>query len=59
MFSPSSVISPVIRADSIVSFIRFRQRMNVDLPQPDGPISAMTSLRPTSRFTFCIAWLSP
>ena len=55
MFSPSSVMSPVMRADSIVSFMRFKQRMNVDLPQPDGPISAMTSLRPMSRLTFWIA----
>ena len=56
---PSSVISPVTRQPSMVSFIRFRQRMNVDLPQPEGPIMAMTSLRPMSRETFLIACLSP
>ena len=32
---------PSTRADGIRSFIRFRQRMNVDFPQPDGPISAV------------------
>jgi hypothetical protein len=28
-----------------VSFIRFRQRRKVDLPQPEGPIIAITSLQ--------------
>ena len=28
---------------SIVSFMRLRQRRKVDLPQPDGPIRAVTS----------------
>ncbi len=42
MFSPSMKISPVTLAPSIVSFIRFRHRRKVDLPQPDGPISAVT-----------------
>ena len=28
------------------SFIRLRQRSTVDLPQPDGPISAVISLLP-------------
>ena len=35
--------SPSTRAPGIRSFIRFRQRRNVDLPQPDGPISAVIS----------------
>ena len=30
------------RVPSIRSFIRFRVRRNVDLPQPDGPIRAAT-----------------
>ena len=42
MSSPSSVILPVTRAPSMVSFMRLRQRRKVDLPQPDGPISAVT-----------------
>ena len=42
---PSKSDAPVVRTSSIRSFIRFRQRRNVDLPQPDGPISAVTSCR--------------
>ena len=53
------MMEPVTLADSIVSFIRFRQRRNVDLPQPDGPISAITSFLPISSDTFLIAWFSP
>jgi hypothetical protein len=26
----------------MVSFMRFKQRRNVDLPHPEGPISAVT-----------------
>ncbi len=26
----------------MMSFIRLRQRRNVDLPQPDGPMNAVT-----------------
>ena len=29
----------------IESFMRLRLRMKVDLPQPDGPITAVTRLR--------------
>src|SRR5256884_2730602 len=32
MSRPSSLIEPVTRAPGIVSFMRFRQRRNVDLP---------------------------
>ncbi len=35
---PSSLISPLTRQPTMVSFMRFRQRRNVDLPQPEGPI---------------------
>ena len=34
-----------MRALGIRSFMRFRQRMNVLLPQPEGPMSAVTMLR--------------
>ena len=30
------------RAPGMVSFIRLRQRRKVDLPQPDGPMKAVT-----------------
>ncbi len=36
---------------SMVSFMRFKQRKKVDLPQPEGPIIAITSLAPMSRST--------
>src|SRR5947209_16949254 len=51
MSSPSSEMSPVTRADGIVSFIRLRQRRNVDLPHPDGPMSAVTRRSPMSSET--------
>src|SRR5262249_2879525 len=38
----SSSTSPVTRAPSIRSFMRLSVRRNVDLPQPEGPISAIT-----------------
>ena len=34
---------PSALAFGIVSCIRFRQRINVDLPQPDGPMIAETT----------------
>ena len=33
---------PSTRAPGITSCIRLSERRNVDLPQPDGPISAVT-----------------
>src|ERR1700761_894904 len=33
--------TPVARAMGLVSCMRLRQRTNVDLPQPEGPISAV------------------
>src|SRR5688572_14979607 len=42
MFVPSTRISPVIFTPSMRSFIRLRQRRSVDLPQPDGPMNAVT-----------------
>src|SRR6266576_2551954 len=42
MSSPSSSTLPVIQPPSESSCMRFRQRKNVVLPHPDGPISAVT-----------------
>ena len=42
MSSPSSRTSPASAADGIISCIRFRIRRKVDLPQPEGPMSAVT-----------------
>ena len=59
MSSPSSSIWPVTRADGIVSFIRLRQRRKVDLPQPDGPMKAVTRSSWMSIETSFSACLSP
>ena len=42
MSCPSSNTSPPIAAPGIISCIRLRMRRKVDLPQPEGPISAVT-----------------
>src|ERR671923_1999209 len=44
MSSPSSSTLPVIQPCSESSCIRLSVRRKVDLPQPDGPISAWTRL---------------
>ena len=36
--------APSTRAPGTMSFIRLSERRNVDLPQPDGPMSAVTWL---------------
>lgn len=52
---PDSFTSPVQRAFGTSSSVRFRHDSNVDLPQPDGPMMAVTrpteALRSTSRKT--------
>src|SRR2546425_1617488 len=45
MSSPSSSTLPVIQPPSESSCMRFRQRRNVVLPHPDGPINAVTVCR--------------
>ena len=35
-------MSPVTRVPGTTSFIRFKVRMKVDLPHPDGPMMAVT-----------------
>src|SRR5687768_1275607 len=42
MSSPSSSTRPVIQPPSTSSCIRLRVRRKVDLPQPEGPMSACT-----------------
>jgi hypothetical protein len=37
---------PVMRVLSMRSFMRFRQRRSVDLPQPEGPMKAVTIFSP-------------
>ena len=41
---PSMSTVPSTRVPGIMSFIRFSVRRNVLLPQPDGPMKAVTRL---------------
>ena len=59
MSSPSIRISPLRRVPSIRSFIRFSNRRKVDLPQPEGPIKAVTVLRSMPSVMFFSAWKLP
>ncbi len=52
-------MSPLTLQTSMVSFIRLMQRRKVDLPQPDGPMKAVTVLSAMSTFTSLMAWLVP
>ncbi|SKT89458.1 Uncharacterised protein [Mycobacteroides abscessus subsp. abscessus] len=42
MSAPSSSTEPSTRAPGVTSCIRLRVRSTVDLPQPDGPMKAVT-----------------
>jgi len=50
---------PSTRQPVMVSFIRFRQRRKVDLPQPDGPMKAVTVAGAISTLTSRSAWVAP
>ena len=41
---PSISTDPSTRVPGMMSFMRLSERRNVDLPQPDGPMSAVTWL---------------
>src|SRR3989475_11902141 len=49
--TPSSRMSPVRRVFGISSFNRFTERRKVLLPQPEGPIRAVTARRGMGTFT--------
>src|ERR1700722_8103189 len=59
MSIPSSTTSPLTRAVGTVSCIRLRHRSNVDLPQPDGPMIAVTSRSGKSNDTLRTACVLP
>src|SRR5262245_51450555 len=59
MSSPSSRTSPARLAPGTSSCMRLRIRRNVDLPQPDGPISAVTWPAGIVRVTSSSTWWSP
>ena len=39
---PSTITLPSTRAPGMTSCMRLRERSTVDLPQPDGPMKAVT-----------------
>jgi len=45
------MMSPSIVAPGVTSCIRFKHRMSVDLPQPEGPMMAVIFLSKTCRRT--------
>jgi hypothetical protein len=59
MFRPWNSTSPSTRASGTVSCIRLRQRSSVDLPQPDGPMIAVTSFCGKVSATSRTAWVEP
>ena len=50
---------PVARASGMVSCMRLRQRTKVDLPQPDGPITAVAWFAATVMLMSYRAWVLP
>src|SRR5467141_1157931 len=59
MSSPPRMTFPSTRVLGIVSCIRFRQRIRVDLPQPDGPMIAETACSSKSSVMSSMAFLGP
>src|SRR5262249_44459290 len=59
MSSPSRRMLPLCRVPSIRSFMRLSRRRNVDLPQPEGPIRAVTERQGMLRLMSNKACLSP
>src|ERR1039457_6996972 len=59
MSSPNKRISPSMRASGFSSCIRFNARRKVDLPQPLGPMMAVTALAAMSSETFFSTSLAP
>src|SRR6266700_7758080 len=54
-----TLTSPSARATGLVSCMRFRQRINVDLPQPDGPMTAVAWFDSTEILMPCRASVFP
>src|SRR6185295_13646202 len=59
MSRPLTLMTPVVFTLSIRSFIRLRQRRRVDLPQPEGPMKAVTRRSSMSIEMSCRTWFSP
>ena len=56
---PSRSISPLTYAPGMTSCIRLMLRSSVDLPQPDGPMKAVTVRGSTVMETSSTAWNAP
>src|SRR5215468_4874387 len=59
MFMPAILTSPSARASGLVSCMRLRQRIKVDLPQPEGPITAVACLDSIEMLIPCRASVFP
>src|SRR5512143_2250506 len=59
MSSVSSTTWPATRAPRCTACMRLRQRISVDLPQPDGPMIAVIELAGTCRDTLRMACMRP
>src|ERR1019366_6920397 len=59
MSSPNKRISPSMRASGLSSCIRLMARRKVDLPQPLGPMMAVTARAAMSNETFLTAAFLP
>src|SRR4029078_12786699 len=59
MAPPPGRTSPPMVQPGISSFIRLSDRRNVDLPQPEGPINAVTCWPTMSRLTGPPPFLPP
>src|SRR5436305_6801713 len=59
MSCPSRSTWPETRAPATTSCMRLSERRNVDFPQPDGPMRAVTSLGSTVMLASASAWNEP
>src|SRR5690349_15506813 len=59
MVCPAMVMSPVWRIPSTRSFMRLKLRRSVDLPQPDGPMKAVTCFSGISSEMSKSVWWDP
>lgn len=58
-FSPSMLISPSARCSGYSAYILLKVRSSVDLPQPDGPMKAVTCFSGICSEMFLRAWNLP
>ncbi len=59
MFCPLNRMSPTARWPGYSEYMRFIVRSSVDLPQPDGPMNAVTRRSAMSRLMSFSPWNLP